>query len=299
MRVGDLIARLSDRETRAQLEQTEAQMRQTRAQLRLLEAGATPDSIQLARTDVQRAQDALKYAVARLDRNKKLAETGVVTRMELENTQEQADAAKNDLAEAERKLQVLLRGSRPEEIEATRAEVARLEAQQRYYEGQLERVEVRSPASGVVATPARQLREMRGQVVQKGALIAKVFDMEKLTVDMAVSEKEVAEVRVGQPVALKAQAYPNETFRGKVTSIATSMQAPASSAGNDATIAEPTGSTAGPRTILVTTEIDNASLLLKPGMTGQAKISCGSRRLIDLITRRAARTLKVEFWSWW
>lgn len=299
VRAGDVIARLSDRETRAQLEQTEAQMQQARAQLRLLQAGATQDSIQLARTAVQRAQDGLKYALSRLDRNKTLAETGVVTRIELENTQEQADAAKNDLAEAERKLQVLLRGSRPEEIEATKAEIARLDAQQRYLAGQLARVEVRSPASGVVATPARQLREMAGQVVQKGALIAKVFDMEKLTVDIAIPENELADVHVGQTVDLKARAYPNQTFRGTVASIATSVQGGTAAPGSEATIAEPTASTSSPRTILVTTEIDNRSLVLKPGMTGEAKITCGPRRLIDLVTRRLARTVKVEFWSWW
>jgi hypothetical protein len=69
--------------------------------------------------------------------------------------------------------------------------------------------------------------------------------------------------------------------------------------GSEATIAEPTAASTGPRTILVTTEIANGSLMLKPGMTGEAKITCGTRRLIDLVTRRLARTVKVEFWSWW
>jgi hypothetical protein len=40
-------------------------------------------------------------------------------------------------------------------------------------------------------------------------------------------------------------------------------------------------------------------MLLKSEMTGVAKISCGQRRVIDLIKRRIARTLKVELWSWW
>jgi len=53
------------------------------------------------------------------------------------------------------------------------------------------------------------------------------------------------------------------------------------------------------KTLLVTTEIQNPSLLLKAQMTGQAKILCGERRFVDLVTRRLARTLKVEFWSWW
>jgi hypothetical protein len=53
------------------------------------------------------------------------------------------------------------------------------------------------------------------------------------------------------------------------------------------------------RTVLVTTRLDNAAGLLKPDMTGTAKIYCGSQRVIDLVTRRLARFIRVEFWSWW
>jgi hypothetical protein len=49
----------------------------------------------------------------------------------------------------------------------------------------------------------------------------------------------------------------------------------------------------------VTTEIDNPDLLLKPEMTGNAKIICGKRPVFDLVTRRLARYIRVEFWSWW
>jgi hypothetical protein len=51
--------------------------------------------------------------------------------------------------------------------------------------------------------------------------------------------------------------------------------------------------------VTVTTEIENADLLLKPDMSGQGKIFCGERRLLDIVTRRIARTVRVEFWSWW
>jgi hypothetical protein len=52
-------------------------------------------------------------------------------------------------------------------------------------------------------------------------------------------------------------------------------------------------------TVLVLTQLDNTSLLHKPDMTGNAKICCGLRQLIDIVTRRIARYFKVEFWSWW
>jgi hypothetical protein len=53
------------------------------------------------------------------------------------------------------------------------------------------------------------------------------------------------------------------------------------------------------RMVLVTTQLDNESLLLKPEMSGMAKIYCGERRALDLLTRRIVRYLRVEVWSWW
>ena len=95
------------------------------------------------------------------------------------------------------------------------------------------------------------------------------------------------------------------TFYGKVTSIATVAQVSLTSSASamaqvqSASPATLTRNAVAPKTITITTEIDNPSLLLKPEMTGQAKISCGQRRMLDVAIRRLARTAKVEFWSWW
>jgi len=176
----------------------------------------------------------------------------------------------------------LLLGSRPEEIEATEAEIARLEVQHNYLTQQLELVRVLSPGSGVITTP--KLKEKIGQYVNKGDLIAEVHELKTIRGEIPISEKEIADVAVGQRVVLKARAFPGHSFYGQVTAIA-----PA------ATQENPLGET----TILVITELDNSSLLLKPEMTGNAKIDCGKRRIFNLITRRLTRYIRVEFWSWW
>jgi len=209
------------------------------------------------------------------------------------------------LATAKSKLDVLLAGSRPEEIEAMKAAITSLETQRNYLQEQLRLMRVVSPASGIVATPSRQLMEMKHQLVKKGDLIAKVYELKTITAEMVISERDIADVKVGQSVVLKARAYPEMTFHGKVTSIATAAQINSSSTASAFAQAQGTAPTTltrsavAPKTITITTEIDNGSLFLKPEMTGQAKISCGERRLIDLVTRRIARTVKVEFWSWW
>ena len=103
--------------------------------------------------------------------------------------------------------------------------------------------------------------------------------------EIAVPEKELADVATGQKVVLKARAFPQESFEGNVVAIAPMVSK------QENTINE--------RTILVITKLENPSLLLKPEMSGNAKIYCGERRLIEIATRRFVRFFRVEFWSWW
>ncbi|NIO06989.1 MAG: HlyD family efflux transporter periplasmic adaptor subunit [Deltaproteobacteria bacterium] len=174
-------------------------------------------------------------------------------------------------------------GSRPEEIEATQAEVARLNAEKDHLEEKVRLARVLSPITGVVTTP--KLKEKLGQHVKEGDLIAEVYDLTTVTAEISIPEKEIGDVTVGQDVLLKVRAYPEKNFYGKVTSIApavTEQENPLMQ-----------------KTIRVSTRIKNPALLLKPDMTGNAKIYVGERRLIDIMTRRFTRYLRVEFWSWW
>jgi hypothetical protein len=121
--------------------------------------------------------------------------------------------------------------------------------------------------------------------VSKGDLIATVQELNSVTAQIVSPEKEIADVQVGQKVVLKVRAYPSLDFEGRVTSIAP--------------IATRADTQSDEGHVLVACRIDNPSLLLKAEMTGRAKIYCGERRIFDLISRRIARYLRVEFWSWW
>ena len=126
---------------------------------------------------------------------------------------------------------------------------------------------------------------MLGHYVVKGDLIATVQELTTVRAEISISEKEIADVQPGQKVLLKARAFPETSFEGTVLSVATKAE-------------ERVDSTSG-STLTVLTELDNPSMLLKPDMTGNAKIFCGPRTLFDIATRRIARYFRVEFWSWW
>ena len=132
--------------------------------------------------------------------------------------------AEKELSEATSRLQVLLAGSRKEEIESTQAEVGRLEAQHRYLLEQILMLNVVAPASGTVTTPTKQLQDMLGHYVNKGELIAVVQELTTVRAEISISEKEIGDVQPGQKVVLKARAFPETSFAGTVLSVATTAK---------------------------------------------------------------------------
>ena len=303
VRAGDVIARLSNRATVAELHKTAASIQDTRAQLDKLLAGPAPEEVALAEVALSRVEDRLRFAQDNAGRVARLFETAAATRQELEGAQDQVRIARHDSADARARLALLRARVRPEDIESARGKLALLEAQQRFLDGEVSALTVVTPTSGIVATPSRQLKDLVGQLVTPGTLIAKVYDFSTVTAQLVVSEKEIADVRVDQPVALRVRAYPDVVFHGTVTAVATEVAPTTSSqstTGTPSSSTTPISTSGGPsRAFVVTTQIDNHDLLLKPGMTGQGKIYAGQRRIIGLFKRRLARTFKVEFWSWW
>jgi len=280
---GDVLARLSARDYRPELEKIQAEIDEKHAILRLLKAGPRSEETALANTAVEKNQDRLNYARSHLEMNAKLYESHLVSLKEFQETMESVAVREKELEEAGDRLNLILAGSRLEEIEAKEAEIKRLEAQKRYWERNLSSLSVTSPISGVVTT--RKLQEKIGRSVKRGDLIAVVHELNTVSAEITVPEQEIANVNAGQRVVLKARAYPEQMFVATVASIAP--------------IANKQEEQQGRRIFLVSTQISNDSRLLKSEMTGNAKVYCGKRSVIELATRRFARYVRVEFWSWW
>jgi multidrug efflux pump subunit AcrA (membrane-fusion protein) len=343
VRPGDRVARIADADFRADLGQVEAEVREHTARLNMLRAGPTRQEIQLAQSELQTArtrqqelerqfgeatnmlasrrsraesgmtaaETRLHYEQKNLERIRELFKAGLISRMDLDRSEEQvrlrqrelegarADVAlimsdnlsqlagdfavaKQSVKENEGRLRVLLAGNRPETIEAVEAEVARLEVRRRHLDNELQLTTITSSAAGVIATP--RMKERRGSHVAKGDLIAEVHEVHRVTPEIIVSEKEIGEVRPGQQVVLKARAYPEMNFFGTVKAISPSAS---DSGGPDR------------RVFRVRVELDRNNDLLRPEMTGNAKIFSGERSMLQLFTRRVVRYVRVESWAWW
>jgi putative peptide zinc metalloprotease protein len=282
VKTGDTLATLSERDHQARLDAVAADIAEKQAQLRLLKAGPRPEEITLARLAVAKAQERLHYAQADADRVRGLAAKEFASRADLERAEEQVTVLAKEVEQENARLKSLEAGSRPDSIAAMAQEVAGAEAERDRLEGEIARLVLTAPHRGVVTTP--RVREKVGEYVKPGDLIAEVYQIDHLTATINVSERDIGEVQVGQRVDLRFRAYPNRTFEGVVSRIA---PAAADSGWREE------------RTLRVEVDLPNPENLLRPHMTGYARINAGERRTLDVLTRRVRRFVRVEFWSWW
>src|SRR5438552_17338669 len=77
---------------------------------------------------------------------------------------------------------------------------------------------VRSAVADVVTTP--KPREKIGQYLKKGDLVVEVHEFETVRAEIAIPDREIGDVKVGQAVVVKARAYPERACQGRVTAIA-------------------------------------------------------------------------------
>src|SRR5207249_1460446 len=75
-------------------------------------------------------------------------------------------------------------------------EIVSAQAQQHRLEERLARLVVTAPHGGVITTP--KLQERIGEYVKPGDLIAQVYAVDTVAAEIAVPEREIGDVRVGQ-----------------------------------------------------------------------------------------------------
>ncbi|KPJ92438.1 MAG: hypothetical protein AMJ55_09760 [Gammaproteobacteria bacterium SG8_15] len=270
------------------------------------------EELKKAHTNLEKAKERLNYANNELATHKKFLAQNYISKKQVEEAEQEVVIRRKEFEEAqtevklikarglgrmkeehalvqkevekaENKLQMLLAGTRPEALEAAQAEVESLASRKNYLLVLIEQLKIKSPIDGIVTTP--NLSEKQGVLVEKGDLIMEVYDFGKVKAEMLISEKDIGVISMGQSVALKARAYSQDLFSGQVTLIA-----PTVSLEKDI---------ANRKHIRVLSLIDNPNLLLKPEMTGHAKVYCGSISIFELATRRIMQYFRVEFWSWW
>ncbi len=158
---------------------------------------------------LDRAATSLRVAAALAVRREKLALLKEGTR------QEEIDAARAEVAQADAALVLAESGYRAEEIEKARAAVAAAESALAVVDRSLEELEIRSPVAGIVEAIELQ----PGDLLVANAPALSLLDPSRLWVRAYVPENRLA-LATGWEVVLRVDSFPDATFRGRVSFIA-------------------------------------------------------------------------------
>jgi HlyD family secretion protein len=151
------------------------------------EGGATASDLDQASTQARNLSEQIQALAAQ-----KSAATG------------QAAAAQANAEAARKQAEAALSS-----VTAAQAEVERVRTL-------VEECQLRSPLAGVVLTRAYE----PGEVVLPGTRVLTVVQLDEVRMTFYLPNRELAAAAPGKPVTVVADAYPKETFRGRIFSIA-------------------------------------------------------------------------------
>ncbi len=233
VRQGQIVARMDSRELEAQRDQVLAELSRAQANLSLLQAGSRSEDIAKAQAEVNKneallvqTQSRLDLAIQQTNRKRAASEAGAISRDSLDtslteerNARDNVNQARASLTVAKQELARQMNGSRPQEIAQAAAQVQAAQANLKEIETRLEDTTIRAPFAGIIT----QKNAVEGDYVtptsftnSSGAATSIVTLASDLEVLAKVPEVDIGQIKRGQPVEIRVDAYPKQTFKGTV-----------------------------------------------------------------------------------
>ena len=206
--------------------------------------GPRRQEIDAARAELGAAEADYEVTKVTLARVAKLVSDGVQSRQEYDNAKSAFDRSAAQRESAQQKLDLLLagtrqeeidradrlfkqaaanralveRGARKEDIDAAKAQVERTRAALQQIETQLAELEVKAPADAIVEV--LQLRP--GDLISPGSPVATLVEVDRLWVRVYIPEPELGYARaaLGKDVPVTVDTFPREVFNGRIEEIA-------------------------------------------------------------------------------
>jgi membrane fusion protein (multidrug efflux system) len=194
-----------------------------------------------ARAEVLRQEAGLRNARLALDRMKALIKDQFVSQQDLDTAQANYDTA-------------------AAQLESSRAQVKQMEVALQQAETNLAYSYIRAPFAGYVAErnldPGAYVTGSTASTSTMSRGILSLHDIEIVRTLIEVVEKDIPLVRVGQSAEIRAEAYPDRVFTGKVTRTVQAVNR-------------------NTRTMTVEVDLPNPDHLLKGGMFARVAIVVG------------------------
>lgn len=251
VRLGEVLAHISDEEQRYLLQQNEAQMRQSMERLglksekdRVTDINNTPE--------VRRAAADMRAAQQRYQRIRNLVDQKIGAQADLDQAAAQYQAMQASLDATLNQTRNVIQ------------EVERFKAVVELQRKKLRDTTVRAPFAGSV----KERQVTTGQYVRPNTPLFTLVSINPLRLRLEVPERLAPWTKVGQVADVSVEAFENRTFRGRVSRISPTV---------DQT----------KRTFVTEVLIDNPDGLLKPGSYARARLATEKVDSVKMVPARA------------
>src|SRR5262245_50385378 len=229
VKAGQIIARLDPSQIQAQLQQAQASL--ASAQAAVATARTAGDSqmaaIQAAKANVDRTDAALLEADRVYKSTAALVAEGVLARRQLE-TDEGAKvqaAAQKAQAEAQYQQSVAQAQSSRSQLDQALAQATQSKAAVDVAAVNLDRTIIRAPIDGVVVARNVDVGQTVAASLQAPTLFLIANDLTKMQVLADVDEADVGQLSPESKVSFTVDAFPTDTFQGRISQIPLAPQA--------------------------------------------------------------------------
>jgi membrane fusion protein (multidrug efflux system) len=233
VKAGDTLIVLDDRELALKVLQAEAALENAKANLSSSGAGyvtaqetalSSGFNVQAAEGNIELAKVKLRRAESDYKRFEELLKSNSITKQQFEQAEAERDAAAQQLEVAQRQREALQKESAARKSQSQVSQrnislaetiVKEREADLKFAQLQLSYAYILAPEAGVISRKNVQV----GQFVQAGqSLFALVNEKDKWVV-ANFKETQLEKMKPGQEVEISVDAFPDETFKGKIESI--------------------------------------------------------------------------------
>jgi HlyD family secretion protein len=214
---GQVLVRLDDRLAIARVARAEAARDAARARRDAAFRGSRIAEIRAAEADVDVARARAQSDAGDRKRGDLLAGSRAIPSAEVDRLRAGADATAASLAAAEARLALVREGTRGEMKRAALAEVAAVEAELEEARVLLAQTELKAPIDGVVLRVHSKVGEQVS--VMPPTVVMTLADLDRLQVRAEVDEEDVGRLQVNQTGFVRADAYGERRFRGRIVRI--------------------------------------------------------------------------------
>ncbi len=230
----------------------------------LLQAKADEENakanVAAAKANLEKAKATLAQAKADFERTSGLTKAGVMSQQQL------------DLAKANYDSAVAAVSAGDAQVTQAVAQEAQRKAAVEVAQTNLDHTYIYAPIDGTVVNRAIDVGQTVAASLQAPTLFTIAQDLTKMQVYTKTDESDVGQIRVGQKVSFKVDAFPRETFSGAVSQIRMNPTTVQNVVTYDTII-----------------DFDNPDLKLFPGMTAYVTIPVASAHDVEKIPNGALR----------